>query len=80
MTDNCQKLYLQQHSVQQVGRRLTLPAPEIRRNIVINGTSNVLCHWKAEANKKKAVCWELCFLLRTIWKLKLHCWKWRYVL
>lgn len=69
MTDNCQKLYNQRHIVQQVGRRLVLPAPEIRRNVMINGTSNVLCHWKAEANNKKAVCWELCLLLRTIWKL-----------
>jgi hypothetical protein len=57
---------MQRHIVQQVGRRLILPAPEIRRNIVINDTSNVLCHWKAEANNKKTVCWELYCLLRTI--------------
>jgi hypothetical protein len=57
---------MQRHIVQQVGRRLILPAPELRRNILINGTSNVWCHWKAEANNKKAVGWELRFRLRTI--------------
>jgi len=69
VTDNYQKLFLQRHIVQQVGRRLILPAPEVRRDVVINGTSNVLCHWKIEANSTKAVCWKLCFLLRIIWKL-----------
>jgi hypothetical protein len=50
MTNNCPELYMQRHIVQQVGRRLILPAPEIRRDIVINDTSNVSCHDKAETN------------------------------
>lgn len=56
---------MQRHIVQQVGQRLTLPAPEIRRNIVINDTRNALRHGKAETNNKRPICWKLCLLPRT---------------